>query len=83
LAIEEEAKEHFLSLGYSFEQECLSQFCFLLAAAFFFIYICGRKISRTGILREKKMKKNFRSVLRDIFTVFTLPYPGPYDAVAL
>ncbi len=39
LAIEEEAKVHFLSLGYSFEQECLSQFCFLLAAAFF-IYNC-------------------------------------------
>jgi hypothetical protein len=35
LAIEEEARVHFLSLGYSFEQECLSQFGILLAAAFF------------------------------------------------
>jgi hypothetical protein len=42
LALEEEAKVHFLSLGYSFEQECLSQFGILLAAAFLSITAEGK-----------------------------------------
>ncbi len=52
-------------------------------AAAFFIFIAAEGKFPGQEFQEKEKEWTSAVFLGDIFTVFTLPYPEPYDAVAL